>query len=652
MRRTVAAKMQVVSVDKPVVFTSLVYPRWPVADRVKIGKHVFGTGFVHSTLKQYILDKPLEGPLIGLNRIQRDILRVNVGDVVEVEPFRDYCEEAESISIKIENILKAKPSIDLNEHCAAMMMNRVVTKGLKFATKLAIDQDVCLEVEVLDCKDYTVVGPETNIFYESKSLGKQRKPIIRSDMSLEAAGIGGLEAQFQDVLLRALTSRMLPERLVQELKMTHQRGMLFYGPPGCGKTLFATALANMLGAEFKTVSAADLLSRFVGQSEENVNLLFKPAHENPDKLYVFLFDEIESLMKRRGGAGNDHGDKVLNQLLSEIDGPKKLNNLLLIGTTNRPDLIDPAMKRPGRFGMHVQFHLPDEEARRKIFDVCISDRSKYGELDLDLLARKTENFSGAEIRAVVDDAIAQAAYHYVDFKNSGKDIKLVIEQHHLLSAITRIKPGLGSDAHTRSPFVEWCGEIKTVVDDCLNNISNLVSTNFVALIGPRYSGRQSLAWHIADRSGVKCIKAIDVGRCVGNSEHIRTQFDLCSQAREAILIIESLEDIVSYNSYRESFVPATVQTLVALLTSKWDNRLTVIITAKTDKIFDVLGMEDVIDRRYHMPNTITSDQRLLFGPAQASPTLVSPTLVSPTSVSPAPDELPACDFFRSLKISK
>jgi vesicle-fusing ATPase len=160
--------------------------------------------------------------------------------------------------------------------------------------------------------------------------------------------------------------------------MEHVRGMLLFGPPGCGKTLIARKIGAVLNArEPKIVNGPEILNKFVGASEENIRNLFKDAEEeqaemgDDSELHIIIFDELDAICKSRGSSrdGTGVGDSVVNQLLSKIDGVDSLNNILIIGMTNRKDMMDEALLRPGRFEVHVEIGLPSEHGRLQILNI-------------------------------------------------------------------------------------------------------------------------------------------------------------------------------------------------------------------------------------------------------------------------------------------
>jgi vesicle-fusing ATPase len=181
--------------------------------------------------------------------------------------------------------------------------------------------------------------------------------IINPNWNFENMGIGGLDKEFNTIFRRAFASRVFPPGMVEQLGCKHVKGILLYGPPGTGKTLMARQIGKMLNVnQPKIVNGPEILDKFVGQSEANIRELFVDAEKDEKRLgpnsglHIIIFDEIDAICKQRGSVGGGVGvhDTVVNQLLSKIDGVEQLNNVLVIGMTNRRDMIDEALLRPGR----------------------------------------------------------------------------------------------------------------------------------------------------------------------------------------------------------------------------------------------------------------------------------------------------------------
>ncbi|KAG6327378.1 hypothetical protein ID866_11711, partial [Astraeus odoratus] len=202
--------------------------------------------------------------------------------------------------------------------------------------------------------------------------------IIAPNFKFEDMGIGGLDEEFGAIFRRAFASRVFPPVLVEKLGIQHVKGILLYGPPGTGKTLIARQIGKMLNArEPKIVNGPEILNKYVGASEENIRKLFADAEkeykEKGDEsgLHIIIFDELDAIFKHRGStnSGTGVGDSVVNQLLSKMDGVDRLNNILVIGMTNRLDMIDEALLRPGRLEVHMEISLPDARGRYQIIRI-------------------------------------------------------------------------------------------------------------------------------------------------------------------------------------------------------------------------------------------------------------------------------------------
>lgn len=216
--------------------------------------------------------------------------------------------------------------------------------------------------------------------------------------------IGGLTNAKQELQEAVEWPLKYPESF-EKFGVRPPRGVLVYGPPGTGKTLLAKAVANESDANFIAVKGPELLSKWVGESEKGVREIFRKARQTAPT--VIFFDEIDSIASTRSGSSTDSGvtQRVVNQLLTEIDGLEELQDVAVIAATNRVDILDPALTRPGRFDRHVKVDDPDEEARLSIFKVHTKDMPLAEDVDLEVLAKRTHGFVGADIEAVCREAV-------------------------------------------------------------------------------------------------------------------------------------------------------------------------------------------------------------------------------------------------------
>merc|ERR1712127_976587 len=226
--------------------------------------------------------------------------------------------------------------------------------------------------------------------------------------------VGGLEDVKRELREMVQYPVEHPEKFLK-FGMQPSRGVLFYGPPGCGKTLLAKAVANECQANFISIKGPELLTMWFGESEANVREVFDKARSSAP--CVLFFDELDSIAKARGGGGGDAGgagDRVINQILTEMDGVGARKQVYIVGATNRPDILDPAITRPGRLDQLVYIPLPDQPARISIINATLRKAPVSPLVDRNMLAEKTNGFSGADLteicsraaRFAVKDAIA------------------------------------------------------------------------------------------------------------------------------------------------------------------------------------------------------------------------------------------------------
>jgi transitional endoplasmic reticulum ATPase len=238
--------------------------------------------------------------------------------------------------------------------------------------------------------------------------------------------VGGLEPVKQR-LVEAVEWPLQHAELFDRGGIRPPKGILLTGPPGCGKTMLAKAVANESRVNFISVKGPALLSKYIGESERGVRDMFRKAKQAAP--CIIFFDEIDALVPARGAGGSDShvADRVLSQFLSELDGVEELKGVLMLGATNRPDLLDPAILRPGRFDQIVAIPLPDESSRRQIFAVHLRNKPLAPGIDLDGLAAATEEFSGAEIQGVCARAALGAVRRAVAAKMAKPEAAAAVE---------------------------------------------------------------------------------------------------------------------------------------------------------------------------------------------------------------------------------
>ncbi|CAA2985843.1 cell division cycle 48 homolog [Olea europaea subsp. europaea] len=283
------------------------------------------------------------------------------------------------------------------------------------------------KMDVIDLEDETIDAEllnsmaVTNEHFQT-ALGASNPSALRETVvevpNVSWDDIGGLENVKRELQETVQYPVEHPEKF-EKFGMSPSKGVLFYGPPGCGKTLLAKAIANECQANFISVKGPELLTMWFGESEANVREIFDKARQSAP--CVLFFDELDSIATQRGSSVGDGGgaaDRVLNQLLTEMDGMTAKKTVFIIGATNRPDIIDPALLRPGRLDQLIYIPLPDDVSRLQIFKTCLRKSPLSKDVDLGALASYTRGFSGADITE-----ICQRACKYAIRENIEKDIE-------------------------------------------------------------------------------------------------------------------------------------------------------------------------------------------------------------------------------------
>lgn len=430
----------------------------------------------------------------------------------------------------------------------------------------------------------------------SSAGGKGNSKLFAKGFNFEALGIGGLNKEFQDIFRRAFASRVVPPDIMKKMGQKHARGMLLFGPPGCGKTLIARQIGKALHARPpKIVNGPEILNKYVGQSEENIRALFADAEKeqaergDDSELHIIIFDEFDAICKQRGSTGGGTGvnDSIVNQLLSKIDGVDSLNNILLIGMTNRKDMLDEAVLRPGRFEVHVEVGLPDEEGRLQILKIHTHSMRDGGMLGADVslpeLAERTKNYTGAEIEGLVRAAATQVYARHIDVNDLSKAADFSgakVTMADFAAALAEIKPAFGvrEDELDRLfaggiiPFGPDFERLESTLTKLVRQVAQSDRSPVVSVVlsGPAGSGKSALAAHIARASGFPFIKRVSGESLVslhesGKAEAITRVFTDAHKSPLSMVILDDIERIIEYVAVGNRFSNAVLQTLLVFV---------------------------------------------------------------------------------------
>jgi transitional endoplasmic reticulum ATPase len=350
----------------------------------------------------------------------------------------------------------------------------------KVIPQIKIDEDI--PNEVLD--DLKVTNDD---FAEAR---KHVEPSAMREVLVEVPDItwnqvGGLEDVKQE-LKEAVEWPIKYPDVFERLHTKAPKGILLFGPPGTGKTLLAKAVANESECNFIAVKGPELLSKWVGESEKGVREIFRKARQASPS--IIFFDEIDALVPKRGTyAGSSHvTESVVSQILTELDGMEELKNVTILAATNRPDMLDDALLRPGRLERHIYVPAPDEESRKKIFDVYLGGETGNilaKDVDVDALVKKTGGYVGADIEALIREAKMAAMRDFIvemggrseqERKDAIKNVMLT--KAHFDAAVSKVKGSLDEDAMEKSERQSWEMLYNQVQRETLSKAAMLVTS--------------------------------------------------------------------------------------------------------------------------------------------------------------------------------
>jgi transitional endoplasmic reticulum ATPase len=323
--------------------------------------------------------------------------------------------EALAKEAAIRALRRILPEMDLEaENIPAEVLNKIIVRMSDF-------QEALKEVEPSAMREVLVEVPD-----------------IKWD------DIGGLEG-VKEELREAIEWPLKYPELFAQMNAVPPKGLLLYGPPGTGKTLLAKAAANESEANFISVKGPELLNKFVGESEKAIREIFRKARQASP--CIIFFDEIDSVAPVRGSGSNDSNvtERVISQFLTEMDGLEELRNVVIIAATNRPDIVDPALLRPGRFDRMLLVPPPDLEARKQIFRIHTKKTPMAEDVKLDELARKTEGYTGADIASICNTAVMLSIKEHIGKAKDPEDAKkkakgLKVARRHYDEAMQKVKP--------------------------------------------------------------------------------------------------------------------------------------------------------------------------------------------------------------------
>lgn len=608
--------------NKAYAFTNRVY--MSAADALQIDVKSAGFVDVKGIVFSLETDNAVEPGTIALNKVQREYAKIGFNVDLLVKKFiPPAIFELGSCAFEVDFLMKPNADTkkleikadDLEAVIRSKFLGQVFSICQPFPlefegqlVRLIVTHMQRLDIGSEPVANKTVVGAlasVTELDFKQGSSGKlhvlsnkmQQRSIFRPDFNFEDLGIGGLSKEFGDIFRRAFAARVFPPHIVRQLGIQHVKGMLLHGPPGTGKTLIARQLAKFLkAAEPKIVNGPEVLNKYVGQSEENIRQLFADAEaefrtqgEN-SQLHIVIFDEIDAICKSRGSSrdGTGTSDSIVNQLLSKIDGVDALDNILLIGMTNRIDLIDEALLRPGRLEMHVEIHLPNTQGRIEILNIHTKEMRENNLLDrgvsIPAIAAQTKNFSGAELAGVIRSAASFALNRKVnisDVAQPKEDLSSIcVTREDFDNALLEVRPLYGNSSdefdlcirHGITPYSPDFQEMLGTCTSLVEQVRNSEDTPLLSLLlsGPLGCGKTAFTAHLALNSGYPYVRRISSENYVGYSEQAKINaiakiFDGAYKSDLSMIVLDDLERLIDYVPVGPRFSNPLLQALYSLI---------------------------------------------------------------------------------------
>jgi len=405
------------------------------------------------------------------------------------------------------------------------------------------------------------ITPKTKLVIHSKII---QEKAFRTSVTYE--DIGGLQEQIQRIREMIELPLRYPE-LFQKLGIEPPKGVLLYGPPGCGKTLLAKAVATEAEANFILINGPEIMNKYYGETEARLREIFKKAEEEAPSI-VFI-DEIDAIAPKRSEVTGEVEKRVVAQLLALMDGLEARGQVIVIGATNRPNALDPALRRPGRFDREIEIGIPDKKGRREILQIHTRGMPLAEDVNIDRLAEMTRGYTGADLAALCREAAMRAIRRIlpsIDFNEEhiSPEIldSLVVTMKDFLDAFKEITPTALREVEIEIPNVRWedVGGLEEVKQRLVEAVEwplkypekfekfGIKPPRGILLYGPPGCGKTLLAKAIATESEANFIsvKGPEIfNKWVGESEKaIREIFRKARQAAPCIIFFDEVESII------------------------------------------------------------------------------------------------------------
>ncbi len=463
------------------------------------------------------------------------------------------------------------------------MEGRVLTRGDVIEISVMGRKIELVAVRVNPAKDAVVIGDRTRIEISEKPA-KEEKAMPR----VTYEDIGGLGPEIKKVREMIELPMKHPE-LFERLGVEAPKGVLLYGPPGTGKTLLARALASETNAHFETLSGPEIMSKYYGESEEKLRQLFKTAEEQAPS--IVLIDEIDSIAPKREEVTGEVERRVVAQLLALMDGMEARGKVVVIGATNRPDSLDPALRRPGRFDREIEIGVPNKESRLEVLLIHTRGMPLAKDVNQQKLADVTHGFVGADLAALAREAGMRSLRRVLPELDLEVEAipaellnKIEVNNDDFLEALREMEPSAMREVMVESPDVKWddIGGLSQVKQELVESVEwpltyaklfahmDAEPPKGILLYGPPGTGKTMLAKAVATESQANFISIKGpefLSKWVGESEKaVREVFRKARQAAPSVIFLDEIDSIAPSRSSGTSDSHVTERVISQILT--------------------------------------------------------------------------------------
>ena len=436
-------------------------------------------------------------------------------------------------------------------------------------------------------KDIVIVGPNTEVQLHESPVDVSKLEGVGNLVDVSYEDIGGLKDEVKKVREMIEIPLKRPE-LFEKLGIAPPKGVLMHGPPGTGKTLLAKAVASESDAHFIAINGPEIMSKYVGGSEENLREYFEEAEENSPS--IIFIDELDAIAPKREETNGEAERRTVAQLLTLMDGLKSRGQVVVIGATNRPDSLDPALRRPGRFDREIEIGVPDSEERKEVLEIHTRNMPLADDVDLDKIANTTHGFVGADLESLCKEAAMRVVRRILPEIQNDEEIpkevmeKIVVTGDDFKNAQKEIQPSALREVLVQIPDIKWDDvggledvkqELKEAVEWPLKHPETFQRLGIrppkgTLLYGIPGTGKTLLAKAVASESEANFISVKGpelLSKWVGESEKgVREVFRKAKQAAPTVIFFDEIDAIASARSGNDGDSGVTKRVVNQLLT--------------------------------------------------------------------------------------